>query len=170
MRGVKLTRNGPFISHLFYVIDTIFAGEWDYESIRNLSHILKCFQMYPDLKVNFLKSQILGVDVSNVELHEIVRIFGCLEGNFPFKYLGVPIGTNMALKNNGKPILDKVSSKLSMWKAKSLSFGGLLTLIKSLMNLRRSDKISYGAKMLRLKRRFIRWDGLKLLHQYKMVI
>ncbi|KAL7599579.1 hypothetical protein Lser_V15G26444 [Lactuca serriola] len=39
----------------------------------------------------------------------------------------------MALKKNWKSIIDKFSSKLSVWKAKSLSFGGRLTLIKSVL-------------------------------------
>lgn len=37
----------------------------------------------------------------------------------------------MELKKNWKPILNRLSSKLLMWKAKSLSFGGNLTLVKS---------------------------------------
>lgn len=48
--------------------------------------------------------------------------------------LGVPVGANMALKKHWRPIIDKFQARLSTWKAKNLSFGGRLTLIKSVLN------------------------------------
>ncbi|GKD38240.1 hypothetical protein Tco_1258447 [Tanacetum coccineum] len=48
---------------------------------------------------------------------------------FPLKYLGVPVGCNMARCFNWKAIIRKFSSKLSLWKARLISVGGHLTLI-----------------------------------------
>ena len=39
----------------------------------------------------------------------------------------------MGLARNWKPVIDKVSSKLSTWKAKNLSLGGRVTLCKSVL-------------------------------------
>jgi len=89
--------------------------------------------MVSGLKVNFHKSQVFGVGVSDMELSNCARILGCNVGAFPFKYLGVPIGANMNLKRNWAPVIEKVRSKLSSWKANSLSFGGRLTLTKSVL-------------------------------------
>ena len=47
-----------------------------------------------------------------------------------FSYIGIPVGANMTLKRNWRPIIDKFQSSLSIWKAKTLSLGGRLTLIK----------------------------------------
>lgn len=58
---------------------------------------------------------------------------GCDVGVLPFDYLGVPVGANMSLVKNWKPIIKQFHSKLSLWKAKILSFGGRLTLIKSIL-------------------------------------
>ncbi|KAL7587442.1 hypothetical protein Lser_V15G40495 [Lactuca serriola] len=132
--GVKLPRDGPSVSHLFYADDAIFFEEWNIYSIKNLSRILKSFHISSGLKVNFFKSRIFGVGVSKTELSKTAQVLDCLQGDFPFTYLGVPVGADMALKKNWKPILDKFSSKLSSWKAKSLSFGGRLTLIKSVLD------------------------------------
>nr|KAJ0222973.1 hypothetical protein LSAT_V11C200055230 [Lactuca sativa] len=134
IKGIKLPNGGPRLSHLFYADDAIFAGEWCSDSIKNLSRILRCFHISSGLKVNFLKSRLFGIRVSSQEVQRMARFLGCTVGTFPFTYLGVPIGANMALKKNWQPIVDKFKSKLSTWKAKSLSFGGHLTLIKSVLN------------------------------------
>ncbi|GJU95115.1 RNA-directed DNA polymerase, eukaryota, reverse transcriptase zinc-binding domain protein [Tanacetum coccineum] len=53
--------------------------------------------------------------------------------HLPFTYLGVPVGCNMNHIDSWKPMIDKFNKKLSSWKAKLLSVGGQLTLIKSIM-------------------------------------
>nr|KAJ0191688.1 hypothetical protein LSAT_V11C800406980 [Lactuca sativa] len=67
---------------------------------------------------------------SRANLKNLARILRC---DLPFDYLGVPVGANMNLKKHWKPIIKKFQSKLSLWKAKSLLFGGRLTLIKSVL-------------------------------------
>nr|GEV29813.1 RNA-directed DNA polymerase, eukaryota [Tanacetum cinerariifolium] len=57
----------------------------------------------------------------------------CLEGVFPFTYLGLPIKSNMNLISSWNPIIDRFKSKLSSWKANLLSIGGRLTLIKPVL-------------------------------------
>lgn len=127
VHGIKLPFNGPHLSHLFYADDAIFAGEWYRKSIINLSPILKCFHISSGLKVNFHKSRLFGI---GTELKNMARIMGCVEDSFHIKYLGVPVGANMGLKKHWKLIIEKLRTRLSDWKAISLSFGGRITLIK----------------------------------------
>lgn len=134
IRCIKLSNGGPMISHLFYANDVIFVGEWCSESITNLSRILKCFHISSVLKVNFLKSRLFGIGISNQEIKRMALVLGCMEGSFPFTYLGVPVGENMALKKHWQPIINKFWSKLSIRKAKALSFGGCLTLVKYVLS------------------------------------
>ncbi|KAL7614622.1 hypothetical protein Lser_V15G08580 [Lactuca serriola] len=166
--GIKLPGDGPVISHLLYADDVIFVGEWDYENLKNLSRILKCFHISSGLKVNFLKSCLFGVGIDKENLSSTAQALGCRHGEFPFNYLGVPVGANMALKKNWNPILNKLSSKLSSWKANSLSFGGRLTLIKSVLDSLPTFYMSLFKAPLRIidqiekiRRRFL-WGGSEL--------
>lgn len=131
--GVKLPNNGPTVSHLFYADDAIFTGFWNRDNIKNLSRILNCFHISSGLKVNYHKSRLFGIGACGEELARMAQVIGCQKSSFPFTYLGVPVGANMGLKKNWRPIVEKFQSKLSSWKAKSLSFGGRLTLIKSVL-------------------------------------
>ncbi|GKC32259.1 putative RNA-directed DNA polymerase, eukaryota, reverse transcriptase zinc-binding domain protein [Tanacetum coccineum] len=58
---------------------------------------------------------------------------GCGAANLPPKYLGVPVGCNMSRCSNWNAIIKKFSLKLSSWKARLLSVGGRLSLIKSVL-------------------------------------
>lgn len=51
----------------------------------------------------------------------------------PFSYLGLQVGANMNLCKNWLPVLEAFRSRLSSWKAKTLSIGGRVTLIKSVL-------------------------------------
>ncbi|KAI3501185.1 hypothetical protein L1887_29047 [Cichorium endivia] len=105
IQGIKLPHNGPSISHLFYADDAVFVGNWNRESIKNLSAVLKCFYISSGLKVNFLKSRLFGIGVSSLELQSMAHSLGCAVGSFPFIYLGVPVGANMGLKKHWQPII-----------------------------------------------------------------
>ncbi|GJZ43746.1 hypothetical protein Tco_0591001, partial [Tanacetum coccineum] len=86
--------------------------------------ILECLQQASDLKINSNKSKVYGIGVSNVEVFFIANRMGCSPGRMPFTYLGIPIGTNMRRIASWNEIIDKFRKRLSVWKAKYLSFGG----------------------------------------------
>ncbi|XP_023743189.1 uncharacterized protein LOC111891376 [Lactuca sativa] len=132
--GVQILGNGPILSPLFYADDALFIGEWSRSNLKNLARILRCFHISSGLKVNFHKSKVFGIGVDPTETSNWANLLGCVSGDLPFDYLGVPVGANMNLIKYWKPIIKKFQSKLSLWKAKSLSFGGRLTLIKSVLS------------------------------------
>ncbi|KAI3752502.1 hypothetical protein L2E82_24535 [Cichorium intybus] len=109
------------------------VGEWSEVNFINLNRILRCFYLASGLKVNLAKSRVFGIGVEEIEITRLAGILHCEPASFPFVYLGLPIGANMKLAKNWKPIVDKFNSKLSSWKAKNLSFGGRLTLLKSVL-------------------------------------
>ncbi|KAL4592366.1 hypothetical protein LXL04_005358 [Taraxacum kok-saghyz] len=131
--GLQLPNNGPMISHLLYADDALFIGEWSQSNIENLAKILRCFHVSSGLKVSFNKSRVFGIGSSMAESTNWARPLGCEPSSLPFTYLGVSAGANMNLKKNWKPVIDRFLSKLTMWKSNSLSFGGRLTLISSVL-------------------------------------
>lgn len=59
--------------------------------------------------------------------------FGCVSLNFPFIYLGSMVVDNMDIIDSLKEVVKKLTSKLTDWKAKSLSIGTRLTLVKAFL-------------------------------------
>ncbi|XP_021971697.1 uncharacterized protein LOC110866858 [Helianthus annuus] len=164
-KGCKLPNNGPTISHLLYADDVLFVGEWPDSNIHNLARILRCFNLASGLKVNFNKSQLFGIGLNCDLVEQKASILQCKMGVLPFTYLGLPVGLNMGLVKNWKPIIDRFEDKLSIWKARTLSFGGRVTLIQAVLGNLPSYYLSlFSAPSLVLKclegiRRKFLWGG-----------
>ncbi|GJQ99925.1 hypothetical protein Tco_0522910 [Tanacetum coccineum] len=85
------------------------------------------------LRINLSKSKLYGVGVSEVEVEEMAHMLKCRYGKLPFMYIGLPIGVNMNKVGSRGIIVKKFKDTLSEWKAKSISFGGRLTLVQSVL-------------------------------------
>ncbi|GJV79527.1 putative RNA-directed DNA polymerase, eukaryota, reverse transcriptase zinc-binding domain protein [Tanacetum coccineum] len=84
------------VSHLQFMDNALILGEWSLSNAKNLSRILTCFHLASGLKVNFNKSKLFGIWVSNIELKVVASSLGCLASEFPCSYLGLPIGARMS--------------------------------------------------------------------------
>ncbi|GJS89425.1 reverse transcriptase domain, reverse transcriptase zinc-binding domain protein [Tanacetum coccineum] len=129
-RGVRIGDNRVMVSHLQYADDTIFFGEWSKEDARSLMCILKCFEEASGLQVNYNKRKLYEVGVNDRDISAMARWMKCSVGEFLFTYLGLPIGENTRRIGAWNPVIDKFKKRLAEWKAKSMSFGGRLTLVK----------------------------------------
>ncbi|GKC60164.1 hypothetical protein Tco_1087762, partial [Tanacetum coccineum] len=96
-------------------------------------NVLHCFSLASGLKINVHKSQLLGVGVSFDIIEAAAYSLGCSVMKTPFKYLGVPVGGNMSSIKAWDDIIRKIKSRLSKWKVNTLSIGGRLTLLKSVL-------------------------------------
>nr|GFA02069.1 RNA-directed DNA polymerase, eukaryota, reverse transcriptase zinc-binding domain protein [Tanacetum cinerariifolium] len=84
-------------------------------------------------KINMCKSKIMGVHVEGDLVKHATSKLGCLILNTPFVYLGMKVGGKMSRVKEWNEVVDKVVSRLSRWKMKTLSIGGRLTLLKSVL-------------------------------------
>jgi hypothetical protein len=125
--GVEVDKDKIHISHLQFADDALIIGEWSRTNAKNLSRILTCFHLASGLKVNFNKSKLYGIGVTNGELSSMATTIGCLASQFSCIYLGLPIGAKMSRCQYWKPLVDRFHKRLSKWKSKSLSFGGPFT-------------------------------------------
>nr|GEX36630.1 putative RNA-directed DNA polymerase, eukaryota, reverse transcriptase zinc-binding domain protein [Tanacetum cinerariifolium] len=89
--------------------------------------------IYVGLRVNLSKSRVYGIGVTHGEVNMMARQMGCSVREFPFTYLGLPIGTNMKRKSASRSVVKKFKKRLSEWRAKTMSFGGRLTLVKTVL-------------------------------------
>ncbi|GKC84099.1 RNA-directed DNA polymerase, eukaryota [Tanacetum coccineum] len=121
------------LSHLFYADDAFFMGEWSDNNLRGIINILKCFHLASGLQINIHKSQILGVGVSRSRVEDMASSLGCTIMENKFRYLGVMVGAGMTRHKAWDDVILKLQSRLSKWKAKTLSIGGRLTLLKSVL-------------------------------------
>nr|GEY18831.1 RNA-directed DNA polymerase, eukaryota [Tanacetum cinerariifolium] len=130
--GIKLC-SSLNLSHLFYADDVMFVEKWSESNISILVHVLECFYKASGLKINMSKSKILGIHVEDVKIKQADSKLSCLVLNTPFLYLGTKVGGSMSRVHVWDEVVEKVMSRLSRWKMKTLSIGGRLTLIKSVL-------------------------------------
>ncbi|GKA96271.1 RNA-directed DNA polymerase, eukaryota [Tanacetum coccineum] len=121
------------LSHLFYADDAIFIGKWSHDNVIAIARLLQCFYMASCLNVSFHKSTLLGIVVPYHEVECMASNVGCKSEKLPFNYLDVKISENMSRIESWKEVISKVSNKLSSWKIKTVSVGGRLTLLKSVL-------------------------------------
>jgi hypothetical protein len=87
----------------------------------------------PTLKVNFHKSKLFGINLEDGFLDVAAGFLKCRIGNFPFIYLGLPVGANPRRPSTWKPVIDVVKCRLSSWRNRYVSLGGRVVLIYSVL-------------------------------------
>ncbi|GJU57658.1 RNA-directed DNA polymerase, eukaryota [Tanacetum coccineum] len=131
-KGITL---GPSlqISHLFYADDAVFMGQWSESNIDTLIRVLECFDRASGLRINMNKSKLSGIYMDSNMVDQAAAKIGCATIKTPFSYLGSTVGGNMSRIKSWEEIIKKVETRLSKWKLKTLSIGGRLTLLKSVL-------------------------------------
>ncbi|GJW17162.1 RNA-directed DNA polymerase, eukaryota [Tanacetum coccineum] len=89
--------------------------------------------IFKDSRLIFIKA-IMGIGISQNDVTRSANHIGCKALIAPFSYLGVKVGGIPSRSNFWEDVIDKISVRLSKWKLKTLSIGGRLTLIKSVLS------------------------------------
>ncbi|GJS93081.1 RNA-directed DNA polymerase, eukaryota [Tanacetum coccineum] len=105
----------------------------DADNLKGIMHILRCFSILSGMTINFQKSQLLGVGICDNHVIEAAKFIGCSTMKTPFRYLGILVGDNMANLKAWDETIAKMIKRLSKWKLNTLSIGGRLTLLKSVL-------------------------------------
>lgn len=83
------TPDFPVIQH---ANDTLVIMEGDPNQLFFLKSVVNTFAESTGLKVNYRKSMILPINLTEKMLDHLARTFGCIKGSFPFTYLRLPLG------------------------------------------------------------------------------
>ncbi|GKE77950.1 hypothetical protein Tco_1544070 [Tanacetum coccineum] len=80
-----------------------------------------------------IKSKLMGIYVDADKVAQAARKIGCVTLKTPFTYLGSKVGGHMSRIQSWNETIEAMASRLSKWKMKTLSIGGRLTLLKSVL-------------------------------------
>lgn len=129
---MKFGRGGPTISHLFFANDIILVAEASSSSAQKISDILNNFRTSSGQTVNKGKSCILfSQNIPSGVVNSISTQLGITATSDLGRYLGMPIISRRKGKADFTFLLDKIRSKLSRWKASTLSQAGRISLAQS---------------------------------------
>jgi len=130
LEGVGVGLKNVEVKLLQFADDTLFFCQPRLQCVLTVKAILRSFEIVSRLKVNFHKSHVGAIALSEVDL---VVFSNCLNSGcmvFPFKYLSMSIGGNPRRVEFWKPIIEKIKVRLPTWKGKTLSMAGRICVIK----------------------------------------
>lgn len=113
------------LSVLQYADDTILFMDHNLQQAKNLKLILCFFEQLSGLTIYFHKSELYCFGKAQEAQEEYKTLFGCNIGSLPFRYLGIPIHHRRLRNAYWKGVEDWFERKLSTWKCKNLSTGGV---------------------------------------------
>ena len=76
---------------LQYADDTILFLDNDSTHASNLKTVLTWFEQVSGMRINYSKSELIPINMDDQELADFLSILVCNKGNFPIKYLGIPL-------------------------------------------------------------------------------
>lgn len=79
------------VLNLYFANDTLLFLETDDKMAETLKLLLSGFENMSGLKINFHKSDMIPLNLSESESNIIASRFGCFVTHLPITYLGVPI-------------------------------------------------------------------------------
>ena len=134
LKGFQTYSQPLGIPLLQYVDDTLFFMEGSVEEAKNLLALLDVFADCSGLRLNREKSEFTGFGLSQDEESQCSRALGTPMGTLPIRYLGLPLSTGQLRAADWQIVVGKVEQRLGGWKAKVLSKGGRLVLLRSVLS------------------------------------
>jgi hypothetical protein len=98
-----------------------------------LKRILHAFSESTGLKVNYLKSCMMPINLDEDRLSHFAITLQCKQSNLPFTYLGLPLGITKPSVEFFLPIVQRVERRLN-GTADFLDYGGKLLMVKSVLS------------------------------------
>ena len=115
-----------------YADETLMLMQAEEAQLYHLKGIIDDFALSTGLKVNFSKSPMIPINVSDARIEQLAAILGCQVGSLPFTYLGLPTGTTKPRMTDLTPMMDRVERRLSACSS-LLSYTCILQMINSVI-------------------------------------
>lgn len=121
------------------------------QQLLHLKHLLHNFAASTSLKVNYSKSMMVPLNISETKLQSLAEIFEWQKGSLPLTYLDLPLGTTKPKMEHFLPLIQKIEKKLGS-TSMFLSQGGKLEMVNSVF----SSSAVYYASTLKLHKGVIK--------------
>ena len=86
------------------------------------------------IQLNRAKSIFVGFGLSTEEMSRCARLLEKQIGTLPVRYLVLPLANRRLQVQDWQPVLKKVEARLGGWRARMLSQGGRLVLVKAVLS------------------------------------
>ena len=133
LTGFQSSNVPSWVPLLQYVDDTTFFIQGSWAATHTLSTMMDIFSDFSGLQFNRAKSSFIGFELSPKEQAGCSRILATPIGTLPICYLGVPQVDRQLQMQDWLPVIEKVESQLAGWRARLLSRGGRLVLLKAVL-------------------------------------
>jgi hypothetical protein len=90
---------------LQYADDTLLIMPADEEQLHSLKAVLQKFTRSTGLRINYHKSSMVPINISQERCHVLANAFGCKVEALPFTYLGLPLGSTKPKVDDLMPII-----------------------------------------------------------------
>ncbi|XP_019225652.1 PREDICTED: uncharacterized protein LOC109207224 [Nicotiana attenuata] len=121
------------VMHVCFADDLLMFCKADLKSIKLLQDAFLKFSRASGLQENPNKSSGYIACINERMKELILRELGYNEGSLPFKYLGVPLAPKKLSNQQCRPLVEKITARISCWTSKLLSYSGRFQLIKSVI-------------------------------------
>jgi hypothetical protein len=104
----------------------------DEVQLHNLKDVLQKFTRSTGLRINYHKSSMVPINISQERCQELASAFGCKVEALPFTYLGLPLGSTKPKVDDLMPMICRVDKKLA-GIANMLAYSSRLVTIKAVI-------------------------------------
>ncbi|KAG2243811.1 hypothetical protein Bca52824_094351 [Brassica carinata] len=102
-------------------------------STAGIKETMNLFKNWSGLDINEKKSEIFYGGYSDIQKSVLSDLSGFQRGEFPTRYLGLPLSPKRISAATLQPLVDRITSKLHSWTVKFLSFAGKVKMIYSVI-------------------------------------
>ena len=164
---------GGIIS-LQYTNDTLLFLENNIEKASTLKWFLVCFEQMSGMKINYDKSDLLTIGMSDDDTNDFAKLFCCKKSDFPIKYLGVPLHYSKLKRVDLQQVIDRIIKRIAGWRGRLLSYDGRLTLLRAclasipiyLLSMIKFPR--WAVDMINTHMGHFLWDNTEEKHRYHL--
>lgn len=96
-----------------YADDTVLFMKASQQELFALKVLLQSFTQFTGLKVNFTKTCLLPINISQEQATVLAGVFGCQVGTYPFTYLGLAMGTTKPRVEDHAPLVSRIERRIT---------------------------------------------------------